>query len=316
MTLTTEAPTGRPGGTTQARRDVAIGAALVLVAPVLVVLPVPVLMRLLVVLPVLPVLVLLPGHLLTVLLLGSRPARQTPIDSTENGTGADPLVRGLLTVVLGILWLLLSVLVVAVVGARISATSCAVALAIGSSLLLIATWWTARRGAARPDGSTGPAVRPALFPTSCDSRAVRSAAGILAGALVLVGALIGARAMQPLDIERYTVIAFDDPRMLQAAPLESAAAATVILPWTLRSFGEDLADTTPTTAVTVGGERAADLVTRVDAVRTADGSGSTNEQSASVSFKAPRQSGLYEVLVSVVGAGETYLLTVHLQVTS
>lgn len=305
-------------------RAALISTAAVTAALLLVLLDAPVLMRSLV---ALPVLVLVPGRSAVALLVGRLPWSET---DREEGTDVDPapetgvpfrngvddpLIRTLLAVVLGMLFLLATALTVAVLGLRIDTVSIAIGASAGSLGLLGAAYWRHRRVPPGRAPGTSPSNTSLSRPTS--SR-LRHAFGVLAGIAVLVAALIGARAMQTTPVEKYTAISFDDPRMLQPDPLTAVPGAAVTLTWTLRSYGRSLTDNDGSVVLTVGSAPASGQSTHLGPVRAGDGgdaSGATSEQSGSATFSAPETSGAYRVDVTVTSGGAPYVLETHLEVT-
>lgn len=274
-----------------------IAAVAVAGAVTLVVTDAPVLLRVLI---ALPVLVLVPGSSATTLLLGPR-CRETDGHPTSEpdepgaaatGRGADPLVRGLMSLVLGILALLLAVLAVAAADIEITTVSLAIAVSTVAVLLLAAARWRARRPV------TGSAVGWGVAPAD-----LRRALPVLAAVVVMIGAIVGARAIQPSTTEQYTVISFGDPRMLQPDSLTAQPGGRVALTWTLRSYGYALTDPQPAVAITVDGKTAADLSVQTADVQGEDGTGSASEQPGSAAFSAPLVAGRYRVELTLTATG-------------
>lgn len=297
--------------------EVHIGA--IAVALVVVALGAPVALRALV---ALPVLLLAAGASATRLLLGARTPRTARDDAGDSGPDAigetggvvgtprDGVLRGSLTVVLGMLVLLASVLVSQAAGVPLAGSGVLVGAGVAALVLTLVAQ-----------------VRRADGPTYTGSLAYRLSApavlGVAATVVVLAGAVTFAASLPTPVTERYTLLAFTGTQPWSATSLTAPPGATVTLDVALHSYGEPLDAGVPQTTLTVAGAPADGLGTSWQAVAPAPATtggtvpGAVDQRTGQLVFRAPSAPGLYPVEVRASSAPDaTLLLTTYLQVSS
>jgi hypothetical protein len=265
--------------------------------------PTPVPVRALV---VLPALVLVAGGSAAALVLGRRDrARGAAIDAVAAADGADTatdgdgdgerpdaLLRPVLTVLFGLLALLASTLLLAVLRVPLSTRAILLSTAGLTLVLLLA----ARGRTVLP--RRGAAAEPVPLPSRSS---VRAGLGVTAAVLLLVAAVAGAIAIQPTTVDRYTQLSLDNPGVVRGEPLTVAAGRRVLLRWTLSSYGYPLTRADPTVDVTVGGVTPVAVIARQSSPGSAAtvGTGPVDRLAGTVDFVAPNTEGLYTTRLAI-----------------
>jgi hypothetical protein len=263
--------------------------------------PTPVPVRALV---VLPALVLVAGGSAAALVLGRRDrtrgaaidavAAADVADTATDGDGERPdaLLRPVLTVLFGLLALLASTLLLAVLRVPLSTRAILLSTAGLTLVLLLA----ARGRTVLP--RRGAAAEPVPLPSRSS---VRAGLGVTAAVLLLVAAVAGAIAIQPTTVDRYTQLSLDNPGVVRGEPLTVAAGRRVLLRWTLSSYGYPLTRADPTVDVTVGGVTPVAVIARQSSPGSAAtvGTGPVDRLAGTVDFVAPNTEGLYTTRLAI-----------------
>ena len=249
---------------------------------------------------VLPVVVGVAGWSAARLVLGSR------TDAGDDAVGGtdDGLLRATLPVVLGMLALLGSVLLAAVLRWRIDTPAITVAAGMVALGLLGAARWRTLL----PAGGGEPADSPRRESPHAVSRTTTHRVGkacvrVVGAGLVLAAAAAVAIALRPVPVERYTQLALAPAVALAGAPVAARPDAAVTLTWTVTGYGGPQDGPPPPVAVTVGGAAARDLRVTVAPPSAPDpATGAVDVRPGSVTFRAPTTEGLYPVHVTVADA--------------
>jgi hypothetical protein len=282
-------------GADRARRAVDPGhltlclVGLVGLAVALTVAPAPVPVRALV---VLPTLVLVAGGSAAALVLGRSDRNGGAATAAADGERPDALLRPVLTVLFGLLALLASTLLLAVLRVPLSTRAVPLSTAGLTLVLLLA----ARGRTVLP--RRGAAAEPVPLPSRSS---VRAGLGVTAAALLLVAAVAGAIAIQPTTVDRYTQLSLDNPGVVRGEPLTVAAGKRVLLRWTLSSYGYPLTRADPTVDVTVGGVAPVAVIVRQSSPGAAAtvGTGPADRLTGTVDFVAPNAEGLYTTRLAI-----------------
>jgi len=250
---------------------------------------------------VLPVVVGVAGWSAARLVLGSRTDANDAVDGTDAVGGTDDgLLRATLPVVLGMLALLGSVLLAAVLRWRIDTPAITVAAGMVALGLLGAARW---RTFLPADGGES-ADSPRRESPHAVSRTTTHRVGWVVGAgVVLVAATAVAIALRPVPVERYTQLALAPAVALAGAPVAARPDAAVTLTWTVTGYGGPQDGQAPPVAVSVGGAAARDLRVTVAPPSAPDpATAAVDVRPGSVTFRAPTTEGLYPVHVTVADA--------------
>jgi len=250
---------------------------------------------------VLPVVVGVAGWSAARLVLGSRADANDAVDGTDAVGGTDDgLLRATLPVVLGMLALLGSVLLAAVLRWRIDTPAITVAAGMVALGLLGAARWRTFL----PTEGGEPADPPRRESPHAVSRTTTHRVGwVVGGGVVLVAATAVAIALRPVPVERYTQLALAPAVALAGAPVAARPDAAVTLTWTVTGYGGPQDGQAPPVAVTVGGAAARDLRVTVAPPSAPDpATGAVDVRPGSVTFRAPTTEGLYPVHVTVADA--------------
>jgi hypothetical protein len=250
---------------------------------------------------VLPVVVGVAGWSAARLVLGSRAAANDAVDGTDAVGGTDDgLLRATLPVVLGMLALLGSVLLAAVLRWRIDTPAITVAAGMVALGLLGAARW--RTFLPTEGGESADSARresPHAVSRTTTHRIGKACARVVGAGLVLAAATAVAIALRPEPVERYTQLALAPAVALAGAPVARPDAA-VTLTWTVTGYGGPQDGQAPPVAVTVGGAAARDLRVTVAPPSAPDpATGAVDVRPGSVTFRAPTTEGLYPVHVTV-----------------
>jgi uncharacterized membrane protein len=263
----------------------------------------------------LPALVLVAGSAATPLVLGRPPTLDPgPAEATAGAHGDDSAVRWLLTVLLGLLSLLASVLVVAVLGFAINTTSVVLAIGVLAALLLAVVQLRDL------DLAHAPVPSRAAARVTLKARA-RAGIWVLTAGAVLVGAVLLAQSLRPVPTETYTVLRFTNATQFGPDPVNARPGQQMILEIAVQSYGYQLTAEAPTVAVSVAGQPARDVEVSFQPVQAhpAGGDPGDSAQLGAVAFDAPSKPGLYQVELNAdarpEGADPTSLVT-WLQVRS
>jgi hypothetical protein len=198
-----------------------------------------------------------------------------------------PVLRAVLPLLAVLLVVLAGVLTLAALGVAI--TPVATLLAVGGYALLTAAGailWVRRHPVS---------VRPAIT--------WRTAVGGLVTAVVLVGAVAVAVALQPTTSERFVSLQGTTSAFYTDGALTVPASGQVDLGWQLRGFGVELA-ADPVVSVTVDGAVPAGLSLVADADPAPEGTGFTSGVAGGVTFTAPAATGRHPVVVTVADAAD------------
>jgi hypothetical protein len=177
----------------------------------------------------LPILVLVAGWALAMLLGAVGPRGR----SSET-----PLADAVLPLLLGVVALLAVVVVLDAAGRRLTPATIAIGVA-GLTLALLAG--IGGRGTAA--SGSRPATRAV----------VGRALAVVAAAVLLTGAVVGARSMQPVHRECYTNTVLTGPQSAITGQISATAGEQVTVAWMTYSYGFVLPDVAPDVVVTVAG---------------------------------------------------------------
>jgi len=247
---------------------------------------------------VLPVVVGVAGWSAARLVLGSRADANDAVDGTDAVGGTDDgLLRATLPVVLGMLALLGSVLLAAVLRWRIDTPAITVAAGMVALGLLGAARW--RTFLPTEGGESADSARRES-PHAVSRTTTHRVGWVVGAGVVLVAATAVAIALRPVPVERYTQLALAPAVALAGAPVAARPDAAVTLTWTVTGYGGPQDGPPPPVAVTVGGAAARDLRVTVAPPSAPDpATGAVDVRPGSVTFRAPTTEGLYPVHVTV-----------------
>ena len=247
---------------------------------------------------VLPVVVGVAGWSAARLVLGSRADANDAVDGTDAVGGTDDgLLRATLPVVLGMLALLGSVLLAAVLRWRIDTPAITVAAGMVALGLLGAARW--RTFLPTEGGESADSARRES-PHAVSRTTTHRVGWVVGAGVVLVAATAVAIALRPVPVERYTQLALAPAVALAGAPVAARPDAAVTLTWTVTGYGGPQDGQAPPVAVSVGGAAARDLRVTVAPPSAPDpATGAVDVRPGSVTFRAPTTEGLYPVHVTV-----------------
>ena len=251
---------------------------------------------------VLPVVVGVAGWSAARLVLGSRTDASDATDDADDAVGGtdDGLLRATLPVVLGMLALLGSVLLAAVLRWRIDTPAITVAAGMVALGLLGAARW---RTFLPADGGESADSPRRESPHAVSRTTTHRVGWVVGGGVVLVAATAVAIALRPVPVERYTQLALAPAVALAGAPVAARPDAAVTLTWTVTGYGGPQDGQAPPVAVSVGGAAARDLRVTVAPPSAPDpATGAVDVRPGSVTFRAPTTEGLYPVHVTVADA--------------
>jgi hypothetical protein len=229
----------------------------------------------------LPILVLVAGWALAAFLGAVDPRGR----SAETHLLADVV----LPLVLGVVALLAVVVGLAAAGRRLTPATIAIAVA-GFTLVLLA--------GIRGRGTAASGSRP---PTGAVAQRVLA---IVAAAVLLAGAVVGARSMQPVHREWYTNTVLTGPRSAITGQISATAGEPVTLTWMTYSYGFILPDAAPDVVVTFSGREplAGHITVEPPTAPVGTTTSARSSQAGTLVFTAPDEPGRDRIAITVTSA--------------
>ncbi|NMM84035.1 hypothetical protein B2J88_06640 [Rhodococcus sp. SRB_17] len=272
--------------TTDPRRRLVVMAAITIISAAAVLAAVPVGLRTV----AMTATILVPGWALYTLVFGGR-ADQVGRDSRGSESPGGPL-HLLLPILLAMATLLGTALALGPLGLRFTAASITLTLTIFSLILLSLLAFREHRA---PPRSRDP------VPEQSWRRLGNRVFLALVATVLCVGALVGARALQPAQQQPYVNTILTEPDSVIAGQLDAAPEAPVNIKWISYSYGFILPAAPPTVTATVGGSAPTAALINMS-TPTAPFETDTDARSAQVgilSFLAPSTPGRYRVAIDV-----------------